>query len=184
MQRLMVAAVLAALVVSSSAFAAGTPPQLYNKTIVVSWTSTGTLLRPDGSERTFHNSNVRTVYISSAGRLFARVNLNSADYRGVGRSENFAPGQSRNDQGGVSEVHFEGNRLVGRTTFTSGGARQYTATFDASFSSCTASVITGTAAGAGSITTRGPDGSVVKVTNMTAEGASCAIQDGNAFAGH
>jgi hypothetical protein len=176
------AAALAVLVVSSSfALAAGAPSQLYNKTITISWTSSGTAKGADGRVINFSNTNTRTIYVSTAGRLFVRFNLNSNRRHSTGRSGEAGPTDKVNADGNARDIHFEGNRLVGTAAFNSGGARQFVATFDSGFSSCTASVVAGKS-GSGPMTMKGPDGAMYSVDRMESTGATCSIQSGNAFA--
>ena len=61
------------------------------------------------------------------------------------------------------------------------GARQMTATFDASFSSCTLNIAVGRSGGA-ALRAKGPDGVMYTLDSYTTIGPSCAIRDGNAFA--
>lgn len=174
-------AALAALVFSAPAFAAGAPSQLYNKTITVSWTSSGTAKGADGRVINFNNSNVRTIYVSTAGRLFVRFNLNVNRRPSVGRSGESGPTDKTTSDGTARDIHFEGNRLIGTGAFHGGGARQFVATFDPGFSSCTASVTAGKS-GSGPMIVKGPDGAMYSVDRMESTGATCSIQSGNAFA--
>jgi hypothetical protein len=128
----------------------------------------------DGASRAYNNINTRIVYISSAGRTFLRMSV-----RG-GRAER--SGERGPDGGGAKgSVRIEGNRLIGTETFLS-GARQYIATFDSSFTSCTLEVIDAKN-GAAAIKRRGPDGRLYTVTASTGS-PTCSVKSGNAFAGH
>jgi len=49
------------------------PAELLNKTITVTYTTTIPGKSPDGQSITGVRNAVRTIYISSAGRIFARV---------------------------------------------------------------------------------------------------------------
>jgi hypothetical protein len=93
------------------------------------------------------------------------------------RGNERGPGESGPRGGNVS---LQGNRLVGVEAFAS-GARQYIATFDAAFTSCSLSVIDAKA-GAAKIKRRGPDGSMFELDNVSTGSPSCSIQSGNAFA--
>ncbi|MFZ2156774.1 MAG: hypothetical protein WAV72_11715 [Bradyrhizobium sp.] len=173
MTRLMV--FLAAMMGASSAFCA--PAGLLDKTITMSWSTSGTATSVDGTTKGFSNVNTRIVYVSSAGRTFLRMQLKTAG-RGSARSGELGPGET-GARGG--SVRLEGNRLVGTEAFAS-GARQYVATFDPGFSSCTLSVIDAKAGGA-KIQRRGPNGSMYVLDSASTSSPSCSIQSGNVFAG-
>ena len=160
---------LSVVLLAAPAFAA--PPQLLNKTITISFTATGVGKSPEGVQRGFNTQVSRIIYVSSAGRLFIR---HRASLRGNTRGGDTAPGE------GNGSFSFQGNRLVGVQSFGT-GARQYTVTFDPSFSSCTASVIEGKSGGV--IRRKGPDGIMYEITGGTTSSVSCSIQNGNAFAG-
>ena len=167
------AAALVALTASAAHAAGGAPQQLFDKTVTMSWTTSGTATSADGHSKPFTNANTRTVYISSAGRPFLRMNLSGTR---ASRGGDRGP-----DDTGRGSVRFEPGKLVGVETFAS-GARQFIATFDGSYSNCTLSVVDAKAGNA-AIMRRGPDGAMYKVENATTGGQSCAIQAGNAFAG-
>jgi len=159
--------------VSSLAESAGAPSQLLNKTVRLVWQTSGTSRDPDGKSIGFNNTNTRTIYISSAGRPFVR-----AEVAGFRRSRSGDRDPQTTSSGGV---HFEGNRLVGVETFQS-GARQFSATFDSNFSSCTLTIIDAKSGG-DKIRRRGPDGRMYEIDSSTTSSPSCSIQSGNAFAG-
>jgi hypothetical protein len=153
--------------------AASVPAAAMNKTITISFTATGNATSPDGQTKGFNTSVVRTIYVSGQGRLFMR---HSGSNGRASRSGEFAPGDAR---AGTSSFHFQGNRLVGVIPYAM-GARQITATFDSGFSSCTASIIEGHAAGV--IQRKGPNGVMYKITGASTTAPSCSIRSGNAFA--
>jgi len=156
------------------AIAAGAPPAALNKTVTLSWSSTGSGKRADGTPVSFSNLNTRVIYISSTGRAFLRAQLRGGK---ATRQGDLAPGETARGGGGVS---FQGNRLVGVEGFAS-GARQYVATFDAGFSSCTLSVIDAKSGGA-KIRRRGPNGAMYEIDSVSTGSPTCSIQAGNAFA--
>jgi len=156
---------------SGTTFAA--PAALLNKTVTLNWSTSGMATADDGATRSYNNINTRTVYISSAGRTFLRMSLRG---KKAARSGEFGPG----DASAKGSVKIEGNRLVGTEAFMS-GARQYIATFDSSFTSCTLQVIDAKSGG-DAIKRRGPDGRAYTVTASTGS-PSCSIRDGNAFGG-
>lgn len=153
------------------ALAGGAPTGALNKTITVSFTSTGQAKSADGQSKGYTTQVTRIIYVSSAGRLFMRHRASNP--RGS-RGGDFAPG------GGGGSFSFQGNRLVGVISYEV-GARQITVTFDPGFSSCTASVIEGHSGGV--MRRKGPDGMQYELSGVTTTSPSCSIQSGNAFAG-
>ncbi len=149
------------------------PSDAFNKTVTMSWSTSGMATTEDGQTLSYNNINTRTVYISSAGRTFLRMSLRGQK---AGRSGEKGPG----DSGGHGSVKLQGNRLVGTEAFES-GARQYVATFDPSFASCTLQVIDAKS-GSAAIKRKGPDGRMYTVTASTGS-PSCSVQSGNAFGG-
>lgn len=166
----------AAVVFSKQALAAGVPEQLRNKTIAMHWGTSGMGKDESGGTRTFSNINSRNVYVSSAGRTFLRKQTTSTGAGRIGRGGEFGPGE-----GSGGSVRIEGNRLIGVESFMN-GARQYIATFDASFSSCTLVVIDAKAGNA-SASRRGPDGALYELSSITTSSPSCSIQNGNTIGG-
>jgi len=158
----------------ATALAAGAPPQLLNKTVMLSWTTSGRATAADGVSKGFTNINRRTIYISNAGRPFLRMDLSGGR---SARSGEKAPGQG-NAKG---SVRFDGGKLVGVESFAS-GARQWIATFDSSYASCTLAIIDAKEGNA-DIKRRGPDGVMYTVEGVSTGVPSCSIQAGNAFAG-
>jgi hypothetical protein len=173
--RVAACAMLVALVGSPAL--AEVPAAALNKTITISFTATGTAKRPDGTTTPFNTSVTRTVYISTVGRLFMRHTASNAKLQAT-RGGDFDPAAQSAGKGG--SFNFQGNKLVGVLPYA-GGARQISVTFDANFSSCTASVIEGNA-GSGSFKRKAPDGKVYEISNASTTGVSCSIQSGNAFA--
>ena len=167
------AAALVALTASAAHAAGGAPQQLLNKTVTMSWTTSGTATAADGQSKNFTNVQNRIVYVSTTGRPFLRATVSGG--------KNSRSGERGPEDTARGNVHFEGGKLVGVESFMS-GARQFIATFDGSYSSCTVSVIDAKAGNA-AIQRRGPDGIMYKVENVSSGAPSCAIQAGNAFAG-
>jgi hypothetical protein len=171
------AASIALMGLSAPALASGAPVGALNTTITISFTATGMSQMPDGGTKGFSTSVVRTIYVSSAGRLFMRHSATGTlGRRTHTRGGDFDPGDTRMGKGSFS---FQGNKLVGVIPYPA-GARQITATFDAGFSSCTASIIEGGSGGV--IERKGPNGVAHKITGATTSSPSCSIQSGNAFA--
>ena len=159
---------------AAPAFAGGAPAAALNKTITISFAATGNAKSADGQSKGFSTSVVRTIYVSSAGRLFMR---HSASNGRAKRGGDFDPTDTRTGKG---SFQFQGNKLVGVIPYAM-GARQITASFDAGFSSCTASVIEGHAAGS-VLQRKGPNGVMYQITSASTTAPSCSIQSGNAFA--
>jgi hypothetical protein len=158
---------------SPSAFAA--PAAAFNKTITISYTSSGTRTDSLGKSAGYSAGVTRIIYVSGNGRLFMRHLVTSSNKGHRQRGADFEPGGGR---GG--SFAFQGNRLVGTITLAA-GAIQMTATFDPSFTSCAATVVEGRTAG-GAIRRRGPSGEMVEITSVINSTPSCSIQSGNAFA--
>jgi hypothetical protein len=175
-------AVIFLLGVASSVTAAGVPAAAINKTITISFVATGNATNAEGQTHPFSTSHTRIIYVSSAGRIFARHFAASMGggkgRRGrISRGADFAPGDERPAQG---HFQFQGNKLIGVIPWKM-GARQFTISFDDGFTSCTLSIIDGHTAGAG-IMRRGPSGVMHEITSAETSSLSCSIQSGNAFA--
>lgn len=167
-------AFVAGVLAAGPTAAAGPPAAALNKTVTLSWTTSGSGKRADGTPVSFSNVNTRVIYISSAGRPFLRAQVRG---RKAARQREIGPGETGPGGGSVS---FQGNKLVGVEAFAS-GARQYVATFDAGFSSCSLSVIDAKAGGA-KIRRKGPDGAMYELDNVSSGSPSCSVQSGNRFA--
>ena len=163
---------VSALFLASPALAGSAPQAALDKTVTLSWTTSGTSRRADGTSFGFSNVNTRIIYISSAGRPFVRISVRS---KKLTREVNLAP----DGRHGRSHVNFQGDKLVGVELFDSGG-RQYTATFDPAFSSCSLSVIDAKSGGM-KIKRWGPDGATYELDNVSTGSPTCSIQSGNAF---
>jgi len=152
------------------AFAA--PAELLNKTITVSYTTTIPGKSPDGRTISGVRNSVRTVYISGAGRIFARVFRRDRD---ASATKAAGPGESSNT------FRFEGNRLVGVMQFVS-GASQMVITWDSSGASCNAAIMAGRDSGR-AIQWKGVNGQTYTATGpVQNSNISCSIAAGNAFA--
>ncbi|MDP3074283.1 hypothetical protein [Bradyrhizobium sp.] len=154
------------------------PQGLLDKTVTMSWSTSGSGTRADGTAVSFSNINTRVVYISTAGRTFLRMEVKSSGRRGAARSADKGPGEGSSK----GSVRLDGNRLVGTEAFAS-GARQYVATFDPGFSSCTLSVIDAKSGGA-KISRRGPDGTMYVIDSVSTGSPTCSVRSGNAFSGN
>jgi hypothetical protein len=173
---------LAGIFAVDPAAAAGAPAAALNKTVTLSWSTSGTARRADGTPVSFSNLNTRVIYISSTGRTFLRMQVRGgragrpAGGGGPTRQAELGPGESYPRGGNVS---LQGNKLVGVEAFAS-GARQFVATFDDAFSSCSLSVIDAKAGNA-KIRRKGPDGAMYELDSVSTGSPTCSIQSGNAF---
>ena len=165
-----VLAIIAAF--SSITGADAAPRQLYGKGIEIQYNVTGTVETPRGP-RSGTSTVSRTIYVSSAGRLFERA---SWSVRGSTRPSDNAPGASTNRGGEVRGMSFRGNDLVAYIAYES-GAGQMTIHFDASFSTCEGSVRFGSEGG--KAITRQVHGELRQFTSLHASGFSCRVTQGN-----
>jgi hypothetical protein len=163
--------IIAAVFVASPVVAA--PAALMNKTITVAYATTIPGKKADGSPVSGSRVSVRTIYISSAGRIFARIYR-----RDGGKSEQKDAGPS--DSGNT--LRFAGDKLVGVMKFPSGAA-QMTISFDAGGQSCSADIVAGRENGQ-ALRWKGVDGMMREATGApTFSNISCSITAGNAFSG-
>jgi ribosomal protein S18 len=167
---------LVSVLSAGPASAASAPQAALNKTISLTWVISGSGKSADGEQVSFNNTVALTIYVSSAGRVFLKKRVTSQKGR-ASREVSKAPGESGAYPG---SVRFQGDRMVGVQTWAS-GAIQYTATFDAGFSSCTLSVIDAKGA-SGKIVRKGPDGRTYTIESVSTSSPSCSVQSGNAFA--
>lgn len=152
-----------------TAYASPIPRQLFNKSVTVSWGESGLYKREsDGYTAGTAASFQVTAYISSAGRVFARLNSKSGS---LGGTRQLGPENT--------PARFEGNSLVG-IRVDRGIARRLAATFDSAYSSCSGSVTIGKIGPNAQVS--GFDGAVWRVISMQPGAVSCSINDGNAFA--
>jgi hypothetical protein len=155
---------------------AAAPPQLYGKSIVISWSETRVFRSDDRPQVSQH---AMKIYISTAGRPFIRYT--SGSRRGTGSRE--AVGfLSRTGTGGMRKLEFQGQSLVLVASFTN-GARQVHAEFDRNYGGCTARVITGKASGVASFTQTSITGrGSIEVQSVSTGAATCSVEAGNVFA--
>jgi hypothetical protein len=159
--------------------AAAAPAQLLNKTILISWSSQVTQRAPDGSVVTPRIDAARTVYVSTAGRLFIRTSRANQKKRLASQGD-LAPGDTRNKAGEATSMQFHGNQLVGTVAWAAGAGR-LVVSFDSSFASCSMDVIYGRLDG--NLQRKGLDGVMYQIQSIQVGSKSCSIRDGNVFAG-
>jgi hypothetical protein len=164
---------MAGIVCLASFCAEAAPAELLNKTITVSYTVTIPGRSLDGSTTSGSRAATRTIYVSSAGRVFGRVTR--ADGRAAETKE-AAPG----DRGHT--LRFEGGKLVGVMPFASGAA-QMTISFGSGGQTCEASIVLGREGGR-ALSWKGVNGKTYEATGAASvSNVSCSIRAGNAFAG-
>jgi len=156
------------------------PSQLYGKSVVVSWTEEREQrVNGDPTIRNVGRSGSFSVYLSSAGKPFSRMSYAFSGAKGgLKHGKKDAVGGEGSDN---RKVAFSGNTMsVGMGM--SGGARNILATFDGSFGSCNAHVLTGKESGSSSIRAKSMvNGNKVEILSVKTGAASCRIQDGNVF---
>jgi hypothetical protein len=129
-------------------------------------------MTPRGDTRSRSFSVHRLIYVSSAGRFFVKVSVNSRDTE-VG------PGD-KTPKGGAREVTFQGGKIVGHSQ-KGGGAGQMVIRFDSSYASCTVDAAYGKPPGK-HVTFTNRRGKQMELLSVTNSGESCSIRDGNALA--
>jgi len=148
---------------------AAAPAALLGRTVTLSYSQSLPTKFPDGKVRTTTKSQTRTIYISSAGRVFMRTarrnNANESDTSESG------PEQT------AGSVHFSGDTLVGTIPGIT-GATQFVITFDGGFQSCNVRVVTGWPAGSRHVW-RGIGGQTLEAVGEMTTTASCSIAAGN-----
>jgi hypothetical protein len=153
------------------------PVQLRGKAVVISWTEQRHERNPVTKQEQHINLPFgMTVYVSEKDQVFNRL---SAGNRGASDQ---ATGSKDRTAFAPRAVSFSGTRMTVSNRMTSGGARQISASFDASFSSCTGSVILGRS-GSGPILQKRMGGGDVELLSATTGGVSCSVSAGNPFGG-
>ena len=167
-----IALVASVSVLTGPVFAA--PAELLNKTISVSYTVTIPARGQDGRISPGIRNATRTIYISSAGRAFARVGR--TDVGRFSETKEAAPGERGNT------LRWEGAKLIGVMPFISGAA-QLTITFGSSGQSCDAVIAVGRENGK-TLKWKGVNGATYEAIGpATVSNVSCAVRSGNAFSG-
>lgn len=111
--------VLMGLAASEGAFAA--PQQLLNKAIQFSWSTEVVQRGPDGQIVRPRIDTNKTVYVSSAGRLFERSSRENRKRR-LNKGGDYAPDTATNKSGEARGLRFAGNSLVGSHAWAQGAA--------------------------------------------------------------
>ena len=180
-----VCAAALALPAFTAAYAGSAPPkQLYGKSVTVSWTETRS--QRFVGEQTFHPLSVslqRSVYISTAGRVFARTSAAASRGRkSVSGADEAVGTTGANSSGGARDIQFQGNSIIMTGSFTA-SARRVEVSMDSSFESCTAQAITAKQVGTKIASWRAiGSGRQIEVESVSAGPASCSVKNGNVFA--
>jgi len=158
------------------AAAAAAPPQLYGKSVVVSWSEARSerAIGDQGGFRPVVVSRQMSTYISTAGRPFNRI-VNSHGGKSGGNEQVGASGHFT--------LEFQGHSLL-LTHVSAGrdGATRVQSDFDQSFGSCTAHVTVAKAAGSSTFTHRSSiSGEMFETQSVAIGAATCSIKDGNIF---
>lgn len=169
------AAVVASIPLVTAARAEA-PQQLHNRTVQLTWTASVVERSADGQTIRPQIGVSWTVFVSSAGRLFARASRSTGKQSG---QSDMAPGAATNRGGEPVAVRFVGSKLVGNIGYSL-GAVNFVASFDPDFSGCTVAVTYGREGG--HMKRRGVDGVTREIESITPSGESCSLRDGNAFA--
>jgi len=184
--RTILTSAVAGLVMFASSGASAAPAQLYEKSVVVSWSETREQTASstmDNAVRTVTRNGEFSVYVSSAGRVFNRQSFSGA---GMGRRGQMRSGSSEQvgGEGGgqIRNVSFSGRTMTAVAPMQ-GGARRILVTFDNGFSGCSAQVLTGKGGGeskirAGSLMNPGVR---VEIHSVKTGAATCRVQNGNVF---
>jgi hypothetical protein len=155
---------------------AAPPPQLYGKSVVLTYTNV-TSMRAAGTQNPFKTKSTPrriVVYISTGGKIFMRA----------GRSDKHNRDRV-GDSGGALSEGATAARVSGRTMEFDfgfeGGASHAQATFDANFDGCTATVLHGKEAGRSSYLYKNY-GKPIEIESSVATNVSCSVSTENVFA--
>lgn len=159
------------LSVSLFAPAAEAASSIQNKTVVVTYSHYVPATCADGATHMPARNVTQTIYVSSQGRVFAKLS---------GRAGNAAKERLVEPTGG-GNFHLSGNQIIGTFPQIS-GATQLTVTLDASGQSCNASVVAGTESGK-AYSWRNLVGVTCTATGPGVfSNVGCSVHEGNAFA--
>jgi hypothetical protein len=167
---------LCALLAAAPAQAA--PAQLLGKSVVISFTENRVQRMSDWAD--FRPMTIRgdvSVYISSAGRPFARLRMIAP--RGQTGTAERVGNQAR------GATSFKGNTMTSVGIGGGGDARRTVVTFSAGFTSCEATMVRAKPAGQSMIRAKSliRPGISNEIRSIEITGISCRVVDGNVFAG-
>jgi hypothetical protein len=155
------------LVIATPAFAAGVPEQLLGKTVSVSFSFGGLAKTEDGRIVSTSKRVAQVIYISSAGRIFARTSQNARKAYAVTEQE---PGET--------SWHFVNGKLISQRGRIS-GAYMAEISFDPGFQSCTISGTAGHESGK-PYKWKGLSGRIFEAAGpLSMSAAACSVSAGN-----
>jgi hypothetical protein len=164
---------------SFGAQAVGGPERLRNKTVVLSWREYRVQKTDNDEVSRSYTDSVMSIYVSSTGRLFTRLERRSQGGR-ANASSHGPEGDERRSGEGASQLNpvFGGQELNIVTPMRS-GARDVKATFNPDFGHCTLRVIYGRDNGE-LLYHRAMNGRMYHIISTDVSGATCSIRNGNA----
>jgi hypothetical protein len=161
---------------ATAAQAAGAPDALKAKTVTITWSETREQAAKGGEFKFVTISAQMSVYVSSAGRPFAKLTMRS---RSDEASQGTVGGSGASLGGGVRTVNFTPSGFTIGSNF-GGAARRIVV--DASGGGCSASVSVAKLAGASTVSFTRTDGRSFELRSLSASGANCSISNSNDFA--
>lgn len=158
-----------------SAQAQSAPESLRNRSFLINWSESRETETPTGL-RNVSIAFRMTIYVSTAGRPFARLTLSSPRDTA---SQDTVGGSGRSLGNGVRTVSIRGNTLLVQSNF-GGAARRVNV--DTSGGACSAQVSVGMLQGSNSASWTRTDGRQFTIRSISAGSASCQASAGNTFA--
>ena len=165
----------------ASAESSTAPADLHSKSIVVSWAE-NRVQRHVGEPnfRPVNANQTMSIYISSAGRVFSRLNL--ATGAGTGSAERIQGDQKQSPMFRPWEPTFGDKSMTLSQPFQKGGMRKLSIDFDAGLTGCKAKVAYVKDEGAQTSLAWSPiTKKMVEFQSIAMIGESCAIKAGNVF---
>ena len=161
-----------AVLISGAAQAAALPPQALGKTVTFTYTASIPTKLPNGSIKTTSRTETRTIYISSAGRMFMR----NSRHNSASASETIEQGPDKTS----GSLRYADGAIIGTVMLVS-GAYQFTIRLDPSFQSCNATMIFGSSAGEGRRKWKSVDGQMLEAAGKGSVSTSCSVAAGNSL---
>jgi hypothetical protein len=154
------------------AHAASLPSQAFGKTVTFTYTVSIPTKLPNGNIRTTSRTETRTIYISSAGRMFLRNNRHNS----ANASETVEQGPDKTS----GSLRYADGAIVGAVMMVS-GAYQCKIALDAGFQSCNATMIFGKSAGETTRKWKSVGGEMLESAGKGSVTTSCSVATGNAL---
>jgi hypothetical protein len=165
-------AAVVCIAISLSGLAAEAAPQeALNKTVTVTFSHFTPAKCSDGSTNQYARNVTQLIYVSTQGRLFAKL---------AGRAGN-ASKERLVAPSGAGQFNFSGNKMVGTFPQVSGATRE-TITFDSSYQSCSAEVIAGTESGKPLVWVNLVGLTCTATGKSVISNVACSVRQGNSFA--